>query len=138
MMTSSIYVLTNRRPLITVSIRRCNELGAPVRPKGIHVNWYSPISGPGQNAVFSLSFAYTGSCLPCFLAPHLAGVVGKNPFSFLFFKLPIVKGIIECLQTFSTYTAAIHALDLLFYFRAILFRNATRGGTLTGEPVVGI
>ena len=55
MMTSSIYVLTNHRPLITVSMKWA---GGTSQAKGIRVNWYSPIPGPGQNAVFSVFCIY--------------------------------------------------------------------------------
>ena len=59
---SSRYIVTKDNPCKVVSIRRWNELGAFVKPKGILQNSYSLIPGPGQNAVFSLSAAVNTHC----------------------------------------------------------------------------
>jgi len=37
------------------------ELGAPIKPNGIHRNWKSPMPGPGQKAVLKQSSGWTGS-----------------------------------------------------------------------------
>ncbi|KRY05621.1 hypothetical protein T03_15293, partial [Trichinella britovi] len=56
------YATAKGRSFSRESIARGKVLGAPVKPKGIRVNWNRPIPGPGEKAVFSLSFILTGIC----------------------------------------------------------------------------
>ena len=111
-----------------LSIVLWKELGAPVKPNSMHLNWKSPDPESGQKTVLCWSLSWTGNCqyplwrssvekivdLPNDIEPHLQVEVYKHLWTVgLFVQLTIVCTF-STRQTFSVQTLLAPSKDYCF------------------------